>query len=408
MRLMSRRTSLKHEKLLSNLKEKSQIKVIFIVIHRSVWKTDAVFQAMQADPLFEPRILIVPTLGRDLAWARAEFQQAEAFFNQKKYPVSSVSPEDNVETAITVLRDLNADIVFFTNQNNLTFTTFYDYVLGHYLTCYVPYAINVSRLNNYQANYNMPFHNLVWRIFIPHSVANKNYRRVQAIHGRNVTVTGYSALEALVTEDRERVDQWKPLGLKRVIWAPHHTVDMPALPYANFLRYADYFLELVEKYSGRVQWCFKPHPLLKPKLLKHPDWGLQRTEKYFNFWLSRPHTQLELGQYANLFRNSDAMIHDSGSFLAEYLYVNKPVLYLWSSPGVTTFFNEFGLEALAACERADTEDDICEFIEDLIADKDVGHGKRRVFLNNHPVAINGTLPSERILQELKRTLHAHA
>jgi hypothetical protein len=393
-----------HEKLVRHARSKAVLRVLFIGLHRSVWKTDEVFRAMQADPMFDPAVLIVPTLNRDQSWADAEQQQALMFFKAKGYTSTCVLQGDGPESAIRKVEQLAPDIVFFTNHHTLTFPELYEYLLQRYLTVYVPYSASVSRFNNYQTQYNQSFHNEVWRIFSPHTVAAANYRAVQAIRGRNVRTTGYPAFEPLVVNRDITSDPWRPLGLKRLIWAPHHTIDMPNLPYANFLRYADYFRELVESHADQVQWTFKPHPLLKPKLIRHPDWGPKRTDEYYRFWESHPVTQLELGEYVGLFRNSDAMIHDSGSFLAEYLYVDKPVLYLWSSPEVVRYFNEFGLDALGACERGDSQADIRRFIDAVLVEDDECRGRRHAFLSKHPVSIDDELPSNRILKEIKSAI----
>lgn len=400
-RQIAKRRAEGHEKLVRQARSKATLRVLFIGLHRSIWKTDEVFRAMQADPAFDPAILIVPTLKRDQRWADEEQRQAQLFFEGKGYPTTSVHHSDGPESAIERVREIAPDLVFFTNHHTLTFPELYRYLLEQYLTCYVPYSASVSRFDDHQTQYNQSFHNEVWRIFAPHSVAESNYHSVQAIGARNVTTTGYPAFEPLVGDGDATIDPWRRLGLKRIIWAPHHTIDMPNLPYSNFLRYAENFREMADRFSDSVQWCFKPHPLLKPKLFRHRDWGPDRTEEYFRFWETHPVTQIELGEYVGLFKNSDAMIHDSASFLAEYLYVDKPVMFLWSSPRVIRYINEFGLQALDACERGSSEQDICRFIGAVISGSDKSREARRGFLKRHPVSIDGDLPSDRILKELK-------
>lgn len=403
-RLLFKRAEQAHVRLLSGRHEKEYIRVLFIALHRSVWKTDEVFQAMQASADFEPSILLVPTIGRDSTWAEAEQRDAQCFFEGLGYRTHYAPAADGPDAAIRQVEDIAPDVIFFTNHHTLTFPQLYDHLLENYLTCYVPYSASVSRFDDHQAQYNKNFHNQVWKIFAPHGNAVENFRSTQAIAGRNVSLTGYPGFEPLVKQGSATSDPWRPLGLKKVIWAPHHTIDMPNLPYANFLRYAEIFRGLVEEYSEHVQWCFKPHPLLKPKLITNPEWGPERTEEYYEFWSSHTNTQMELGDYTDLFRFSDAMIHDSGSFLAEYLYVDQPVLYLWSSPEVINYFNEFGLEALAASDRADDEADIRGFLDRLLEGNDPGQSQRQSFLDRHPVSIDGALPSERILMELKRSI----
>ena len=54
----------KHKELLERIKGRPKIRVVFLAIHKSVWKVDTLFQKMLADPFFEPIILICPYTGQ--------------------------------------------------------------------------------------------------------------------------------------------------------------------------------------------------------------------------------------------------------------------------------------------------------------------------------------------------------
>jgi len=397
-----RQIAVAERKKIEIIRNKERLRVVFIVIHQPTWKTDRLFRLMMEDPRFSPCILVAPDTSRPLDWSRMEMQRTARFFSERSYEVHLGSHDDAENPDI--VKEIGPDVIFFNNPHGLTYQSLNLDLIESQLSCYIPYHIEIGKYNNGQDQYNRRFHNEVWRIFAPHKESKETFRDIQARKGANVVVTGYPGLEPLVAEDWNAADPWKPLGLKRIIWAPHHTIDMPSLPYANFLRYADHFRELVDDYADRVQWCFKPHPLLKPKLFEHPDWGPERTEAYYRFWENHSNTQLELGEYTSLFRNSDAMIHDSGSFLAEYLYVDKPVMYLWSSPRVVEYFNGFGIEALGACDRGDSESDIRRFIDSVLRGKDSCQVPRHDFLEKHPVSIDGELPSDRIVQEIKAAI----
>ena len=98
--------------------------------------------------------------------------------------------------------------------------------------------------------------------------------------------------------------------------------------YGTFMRTGEILLEMAEKYRGRIQFAFKPHPNLHYTLCQHPQWGKQRTDAFYAKWREMPNTQFEDGAYADLFMQSDAMIHDCGSFIQEYLFADKPCMYL--------------------------------------------------------------------------------
>ena len=75
---------------------------------------------------------------------------------------------------------------------------------------------------------------------------------------------------------------------------------------------------------------------------------------------------MDLGEYLDLFLFSDTIIHDSGSFLAEYLYVKKPALYMLSKNNNLSFYNEFSLKALNSYRTAKDFLDIEYFVSELV------------------------------------------
>ena len=77
---------------------------------------------------------------------------------------------------------------------------------------------------------------------------------------------------------------------------------------------------------------------------------------------------MDEGMYHNLFMRSDAMILDSVSFLAEYLYVHKPLLMLTRDG---QYFNDFGKELMKVhYQAAGTDREAIEaFVADIVLDE---------------------------------------
>lgn len=101
---------------------------------------------------------------------------------------------------------------------------------------------------------------------------------------------------------------------------------------------------------------------------------------------------MELGEYIELFATSDAIIHDCGSFIDEYLLVEKPCGYLYfNGENQLKAINSYGKELLKKYNILSSEKDIENFIENIIKDDIKGHE----FIKNK---IN---PSSFILTHLK-------
>ena len=78
-------------------------------------------------------------------------------------------------------------------------------------------------------------------------------------------------------------------------------------------------------------------------------------------------TQLQTGEFVDLFMTSDAMIHDSGSFSVEYHYSGKPVMYVADNiEEQISNKNELGEKAMRLHYIGKTKQDIIDFIENVV------------------------------------------
>ena len=96
---------------------------------------------------------------------------------------------------------------------------------------------------------------------------------------------------------------------------------------------------------------------------------------------------------------------DCGSFLAEYIYVEKPVMYLLNNKHNGQFFNSFGKAALNSCRIGKTHENIVYFLENLISETILITEEHEIFLRNNvkPFFENIT-PSDLIINTLKDKL----
>lgn len=353
----------KHQKLLTKLRRKKQIKVVFLAIHKSVWKVDPVFLEMLDDPFFDPVVLVCPYIVDGPERMLGDMRDSLAYFNEKGYPTYSSYVES--EQRWMKLEELNPDILFFTNPHNLTIKEYYTNAYLKYLSCYVPYFMLTTTHDGDQSIYNQFFHNCMWKIYMPHEFSMERARLVSATKGKNSELTGYPACEALLRNNVNNLKVWKVQNQvkKKIIFAPHHTIFESELTLSNFISIAEPMRLFAEKYKDEIQWCFKPHPLLKSKLYKHPLWSVEKTHEYYEFWNDQFFTQYEDGEYVDIFLESDAIIHDCGSFIAEYLFMMKPCAYVAiNGEAQLNSINEFGRWALNSYVKIKSIDELEGFI----------------------------------------------
>lgn len=176
----------------------------------------------------------------------------------------------------------------------------------------------------------------------------------------NTVVSGYSKMDGLkktkvITNKR-----------KKILLAPHHTVKgLPGeLQLSNFLQYFDFILTLPVLYPD-VDFVFRPHPLLFTNLIMHGIWKEEEVENYLDKLRQQKIMYSAESEYFDVFTDCDAIVHDCGSFMVEWLYTGKPCCYVVDSErGVRNQLSSLANFALDnhTC-IANSEKSICQFIE---------------------------------------------
>lgn len=389
---------------IEQLQKQGKARVLFFLQTPSVWKYDALYRQLEKSDFFEPVVVVSPYnvhLNYDKNECFRVMRQTEEFAKSQKYNyVSSYNWE--MHKWLDIKKLYQPDIVFFTKPYKDTLPAYHIYNFPEALTLYLPYGINC--INLFHNTYGLPFQALLWK-FLVETEFQKHFAEIyEKSHGDNVEIVGALAEEKLMQANYKPKDVWKPQSKKkkRIIWAPHHTVDY-LFNFSNFLNYCEDMLRLAEKYTDDVQIAFKPHPVLKFKLIN--IWGLEKTEDYYNRWANLANGQIEQGDYIDLFKTSDAMIHDCASFTVEYLYAQKPVLFQIRDEKVKEEFNSFGQMCLEQHYLAYSIEETEQFIKDVvIAGKDPKKEQRERFYKDYLYPKDGVMPSEKIFELLKTTL----
>ena len=389
------------------IKSKTQVDVAFFLTIPGMWKADYLFKAMQESPHFNPYIVIYP-YSQYKGFSKSEvsdtIKRTEEFIKERGFKY--VIPIDKDKHRwLDIKKTLNPDIIFFSSPYKDHLPQYFIYHFRDRLTCYIPYGFtNFSYM--YESNYNTLFHNLVGCYFLETDIHQKLFTDHSRCKGASGIVTGYPGTEVFLHEDYKPIDVWKPqpTAKKRVIWAPHHSIE-EGFSISSFLQIYEYMLQLADKYSDSIQFVFKPHQLLKFKLQQ--IWGTKRTDEYYNEWTIRNNTQIEESSYIDLFLTSDAMIHDSGSFTTDYIFTQKPVLFTVRNQEIRSKYSPFGEKMFDAHYHAYCKPDIDKFLNDVVL---CGNDPMAEIRNNvyqqYLQPIEGQLPSTRIINEIEKLINS--
>lgn len=393
-----------HQKALERVKKKDNIKVAFFLINVDTWKYDSVYWAFESSTKIVPTVVICPFTTKGDIFMEKEIQKSIEFCIKNKYRY--IETRDNMNKKdIDIKVILDPDIVFFTNPNELTTK---EYLIEHYsdrLTCYVPYSFRIDSLYEYE--YNATFLNLTWKNFYETQIHVELAKKYSRNKGVNVVSFGFPHLDRFLSDGRKSVWKKSSKSKKKIIWAPHWTIkgyQSTGLDWSCFLLFCKNFIELAKKYEEQIQFALKPHPFLKEILSKDDLWGRIETNKYFELWEQTSNLQVEEGDYVDLFLQSDGLIHDSGSFMVEYLMVNKPIAYTYSNRVPTEKFNELGKLAFTVHTSIQTGNALEQFIKDIINDNDYKKQERQNLLDMYFNYSNKKFPGNQIVKYILNQL----
>ena len=348
----------RYEKILNKIKKKNIINIVFLTNHISQWKYQFLLNLFFKSSKYKTSVIFIPDENYNNDY------QSEYHFNKiefKKIGINLISSYDNLNNSWKNLKKIyEPDVVFFSRALLNAKKKYSILDFNNSLNCYVPYSLFIDKNDKLQCA--TLFHKLLWKQFLPFEdnmiIAKKNY------DGNNIVITDYLGCD-LFKLNKKNNNIWKNIHYKKIIWAPHHTIEFfdKKNYFSTFLNSYKYLFYLSKKYKNSIDFCFKPHPALKQKLYNHKDWGKIKTDEFYDYWKNSSNTIICESNYQNLFIESDALILDSISFAAEYLYLDKPYCFLVKDYfDYNSSLNIIGKQIFEIIEKSNNLDSLDNFL----------------------------------------------
>lgn len=385
---------IKREKLAGILRERP-LKVAFQVAQLSKWKSESVLQLMEELPDFEPMLWLVrPGVSGDVT----EAERQREWNRLCEGVVDRSIPVVTYDRLADFPAELKPDVIFIHEAYDCIFEHPSYAGLADELLCYVPYCFH-NTLN--EQEYNGLGNNCAVFNYYENDYIAAEAARYALNKGVNNVVSGNPIADSFMSREAMTKAVWRNSDstMKRVIWAPHWTITAELCWFARgtFLQTAQAMTELAEQYADKIQFAFKPHPHLFHLLCEHPEWGRERTEAFYRKWATMPNTQLEEGEYTALIMQSDAMIHDSGSFRLEYLFADKPCMYLSTGEGGEAY-NTMSEDTLRCYHIGVEKAEIERFLlECVLGEEDPYAAQRREVRERYLLPPNGKSAAQNIV-----------
>lgn len=346
--------------------QKPKIEVVFFAANLAMWRYQGIYELLSKEERFNCHIVISVFNNFSQEQQVADVEQLRNYFRSKG--VDYLDYDTDTGRGYDVLNKINPDILFYP-QSSICLAPGHCYVdYMSKLFCYVPYSFSI-REDDWV--YDTPYQNIAWKQYYPFKFNKDISSKVAKNHGRNMVVSGYPNLDRYLSHKTNDVWKIQDKSVKRLIWAPHYTIrtveEGAWFSQSNFLWMAQVMLDIAEQYNGKLQIAFKPHPKLKSELYDNEQWGKERTERYYAMWDEMENTFAETGDFVDLFKTSDAMLHDSASFITEYLFVNKPVAFVTADvEHLMAEHSDFGRSALQQHYMVKDKESIIAFIENVV------------------------------------------
>lgn len=361
-----------------------KIRITFLAISAAEWPAGELYRLLVEDDRIECCVVIVPLTDRDAESRKDTYSMTKDFFEQNGYMIREIY--DMEKDVCLSWPDLGGipDILihltpWFTSLPDVCRVTSFPLRCIH---CYIPYGFSVdeSRDRKYSVDlvFNHDFVNMMWKVYVESGNSMDGYRNYGMLQGKNTVFSGYVKMDYFYrTHERSEEEirsLWKiPEGKKvcemqRIIIAPHHSiVGYGGILFSTFPMNAHFLLYLAKKYQDKVSFIYKPHPNLRLRAVEAGVFeSYEAYDAYLREWDSLPNAKVvQESSYLEIFDTSDGMIMDSISFIAEYLYVNRPLLFLKRNGQA---FNQLGTELMQAYDTAWGEDycEIERFLQEVI------------------------------------------
>lgn len=301
--------------LKTQLQNKQKIRVCFYIVADSEFVFKTLFEKMQNDDIFEPFILAIPDVARGeehmfyemdkvYKWALQRYDRVFKSYDEKTQ--SFLDFTDKMDLLATsqpydAMSEKNYSIKYAISKQVLPIFISYGMSSASWGRDYIASLSDLS---------------LCWKIFVDTQYQFDEYLSQPLKNIESICLTGYAKMDELA--------HFIPTKAKRktIIIAPHHTISKDyntALQLSNFLKYADFFLELYAKYPN-IDFVFRPHPLLfvalaDKNISQDCFWGKEKINDYLSKTCSFANVKYqEGGDYFETFVNSSGIIHDCGSF----------------------------------------------------------------------------------------------
>lgn len=374
-----------------------QVRAVFFAELGEKWDAmESVYTYMRDDPRFDPVVVLTPIF-RIVQQANGETKQ-EVIYKDYLTPLGIPFLEYNEY-------DIEKDCpeLAFSSQpyESCTLPEFWaENIAKHTRLVYLPYYLpdRVTQ-NSVKALCQLPMYQYAWKVAGLNEKFLNFYRQHSYFGGTNMILTGIPKTDPLVTLNTRDIPLprgWEKLHGKKVfLWNSWYDMN------ASSLRYFENLIHWFDQHQD-CALIWRPHPMTDTVTkLYYPD-DYSRFQKYKSKISALPNGVLDCEISCDAaFRYSDAQISDYSSLMPQYLFVDKPLLWI-KNPAWEMTGEEF--ISTAWMETAFCFSDIASFFECVCRGSDKNRCNRKRILDQDLCMSDGEC-GIRICENMWSALH---
>ena len=344
---------------IEKLRHKQKIKLAFVTDHAATWCGDELYKLFAQNPRFDTTVFLcrgIESTVQDTVHDLEQFQAAGI----NVAGIFDFDVDTPPQDVVIFLRPYLSNFSKNFQADTLTPQTLWIYIHYCYGTTTLPYHNSLTFL-------------LTWKFFFDTDLTRKLFDENCDVGIPRGVYSGLPKMDYFFDEAAQKNFPWKMIrpDAKKIIWAPHWTLPKSSCNeiYATFHRNFRFMYEFAKAHP-ETSWVVKPHPRLEISAVEAGLFpNVDAYENYLQMWNALPNAQVFTGAYYQpIFATSDGLILDSASFIAEYQFTHKPLIYLLND-GATNF-TELGEKILNVSYIVDGKnfDDIAFAIQTIFID----------------------------------------
>ena len=394
------KTKLNYNNVLTKLKSKNEkIRLLFVCEENSKWSYQNLYNLFKTDNRFEVLpVVLFPIITKN----RVEFTQNANLKFFKELGVHAIDGYDYKNKRNIDIKTFMPDIVFYQQPWYLYGCNHPIEVSKYALTILVPYGYTTLNPKSWGSFLVKQVYSTLWKFFSESPYHNKFYAEAAGMGDKGILkATGSLKFDYYRTSETNS-SIWKGNG-KRIIWAPHHSINNEGLKMSTFKWNYMFFLEYAKSHQD-LSFIVKPHPALKSTCITSGFMNETEYDNYIRVWNSLPNALVyDKGNYFDIFKSSDMLITDCSSFLGEYFPSKHPILLLERTDRAD--FDKLGKILESGFYKATCTQEIESILEDVLYKNSDPLAKKRVKLISKYLYFGKKQTFETIYEFIIKQLH---